>query len=142
MRPERYVWIAVVAGAAAAGCTPTAEQRAREDVQGVRQELNNAARGAQIAAAEAALASKVKTALLTRKGLDARQINVDVEGTQVVLRGDVADAGQAELAERVAMETQGVTGVSNELTARVPAKSVAPPSGPAPTGTPPFNPGQ
>ena len=74
-------------------------------VQGARQELGQAAANAQQAAANAALEGKVNTALATRKGIDAKAIDVEANGGHVVLKGDVASREHADLAVRVAQET-------------------------------------
>jgi osmotically-inducible protein OsmY len=104
----------------------------------VRQEVGNAAENARQAAADAALAGKVKTALETRKGLEAPKPHLDVNAKDghVVLKGDVSSREQAELAERVALETEGVNSVDNQLMLRVPAKGPGtPPTTPGGTGT-------
>jgi osmotically-inducible protein OsmY len=100
----------------------------------MRQQVGNAAENARQATADATLSGKVKTALATRKGLDEPKphINVDAKNGHVVLKGDVGSREQAELAERVAMEIEGVTAVDNQLMLRIPAKG--PDAG---TSTPP-----
>jgi hyperosmotically inducible protein len=77
----------------------------------------------QSAAANAALSAKVKTALLTRKGLDGANIQVEARGSAVTLQGDVVTREQAKLAEQVAKQTEGVQSVKNQLMLRVPAKA-------------------
>ncbi|HEU4753129.1 MAG TPA: BON domain-containing protein [Armatimonadota bacterium] len=129
---------ALATGLALTGCTQ--QNGVDQRVQGVRQELNQAAQNAQQAAANAALAAKVKTALDSRKGLDASKINVDAKSGTVLLKGDVNSRAEAEVAERVALETEGVNSVENQLAVRVPAKSLPPttaPAGAAPSGTAP-----
>ena len=76
----------------------------------------------------------MKTALLTRKGLDSTSINVEANGSVVTLKGDVVTRQQADIAEKVARETEGVTAVNNQLMRRIPAK---PTSGRVPTPGPP-----
>ncbi len=108
------------------GCTAQDNAAVREDVQGVREQIRGAAENAQQAAANAALAGKIKSALETRKGLDADHIDVEVQSGVVTLKGDVASREQAELAERVTQATEGVQTVDNQLMVRVPAKEVPP----------------
>src|SRR5262245_33003773 len=111
------------AGAAAAvlalgGCRPAQEAGVRQQVQGVRQQISDAADNA-------ALSAKVKAALIAHKGLDAGDIHVEARGNTVTLKGDVKSPEQASLAENVAMDTKGVEHVKDELTMRIPAKSGA-----------------
>jgi osmotically-inducible protein OsmY len=112
--------------ALAAGCTREEKTEVREEARGIGQQLETAAENAREAAANAALEAKVKSALATRKGLDATEINVEARGTVVTLKGDVAARPQAELAEQVALETEGVTAVNNHLMLRVPATAPGP----------------
>ena len=130
-------WMMIGAAAAlfvTAGCRQADNARVQQQVQGMRQELGNAADQARQSAAEASLAGNVKAALQARKGLDARNIDVDAKGSTVTLKGDVTSPEQATMAEKVATETKGVGQVVNQLTMHVPATSQAQPT-PAPTGT-------
>jgi hypothetical protein len=119
----------------AAGCRTTPNAPVNEQVQGVRQTLDQAGEKVRAAASNASLAGSVKSALDSRKGLETRGIKVDVKGDVVTLTGDVTGREQAEMAEQVARETKGVAAVNNQLTVRVPAKSLPP--GPAATSEPP-----
>ena len=118
-----------------AGCTQADKAEVNEQVAGAREELNEATARAQQAAANAALEARVKTALETRKGLDVRGLDVEAKNGMVTLKGNIPSRDQAELAERTAMETQGVQSVQNHLMVPVPAKSL--PSTPAPSTTVP-----
>src|SRR3712207_3225590 len=118
-----------------AGCTAHQNAEVREDVRGIRQEIDQAADSARQKAAETALAGKVKTALETRKGMDPRGINVDAQGSTIVLKGDVSSPEQARLAEQVANEVEGVSAVRNELTMRVPATAPTPAPTPEPSSS-------
>jgi len=100
------------------GCNRAQQGEVRQSAQGVGQQIESAA-------ANVTLATKVKTALATRKGLEGAKIDVDAAGPTVTLKGDVVNREQAELAERVARETDGVQSVTNELMLRVPAKGPA-----------------
>ena len=117
---------ALVAVAVVSGCTATQQAQVDQRVQGARQELGQAAANAQQAAANQALEGKVKTALATRKGIDAKAIDVEANGGHVVLKGDVTSREHADLAVRVAQETEGVTSVENQLTMRVPVNQMPP----------------
>jgi osmotically-inducible protein OsmY len=119
-----------------AGCTQTDQARMQQNVQGARQELRQGVNQAQKAAADAALEGKVKQYLQSRKGLDARAINVEAKNGAVILKGDVASPEQARLAEQATGEVEGVQSVMSQLTMRVPATGgtttdVAPPGPPA-----------
>lgn len=111
----------VLALAAVSGCTPAQNANVRQEVKGVRQQLDQAADQAREAAANATLAGKVKARLAGQKGLEGDHINVDAKNGTVILKGDVPNPNQAELAEQVAMGTEGVQAVENQLTMRVPA---------------------
>ncbi|MCC2671201.1 MAG: hypothetical protein K0Q72_3672 [Armatimonadetes bacterium] len=117
------------------GCTSAENANVRQEVQGMRQQVANATEGARQAAANTALEGKIKTALATRKGMETKHLDVEAIDGAVVLKGDVANREQAEVAERVAMETEGVISVDNQLMIRVPAKG-AEPMLPGPAGAP------
>lgn len=124
MRKIYLTGLATLGLAVLGGCAAQDEAAVREDVQGVREQIRGAAENAQQAAANAALAGRIKSALKTRKGLDADHIDVDVQSGVVTLKGDVASREQAELAERVTLATEGVQTVDNQLMVRVPANEV------------------
>ncbi|MFN3650734.1 MAG: BON domain-containing protein [Armatimonadota bacterium] len=107
-----------------AGCNQNRESQVDDQVAGFREQVQTATEQAQSAARNAALESKIKTVLLSRKGLNAKEIDVQAQGDRVVLKGDVADVAQARLAEETAMEVEGVTSVDNQLMIRVPATQV------------------
>jgi hyperosmotically inducible protein len=69
------------------------------------------------AAAGAALAAKVKNALLISKDLDTSKLNVDASAEGVVtLTGSVPQAAQKARAEKMAKQIEGVQTVRNRLT--------------------------
>ena len=67
---------------------------------------------------DAALTTKVKTALVAEGELSALDINVDSNQGVVTLSGTVDNAAQVELAERVVEDLDGVKDVNNRLSAR------------------------
>ena len=71
--------------------------------------------GAKQGAKNAALTSKVKTALANDVGLKTLVINVDSEGSTVTLKGTVDNADTKSRAEQVAKKVEGVKAVKNEL---------------------------
>jgi osmotically-inducible protein OsmY len=118
----KALWMGGLLGMAlVAGCTQTDNQRVQQSVKGARQEFNQGVDQAKKAATDEMLAGKVKQYLLARKGLDARNINVDAKGAAIILKGDVASTEQAQIAEQAAREVQGVETVTNQLTMHVPA---------------------
>ena len=74
--------------------------------------------GAQIGknADEAAITARVKADLVKDPELSALAINVDTHGTVVTLNGTAPSASAAERAQKIAIATQGVTEVRNQLT--------------------------
>ena len=123
-------WILLMSATASVallgGCSGPEQAQVEEQVQGARQEVGAAAVRVQDAAANAALSAKVKSALSLRKGMDTRAIDVDAQDGVVTLRGDVADAEQAALAQKIASETDGVRAVVNQLmvVTRTPARTM------------------
>ncbi len=67
---------------------------------------------------DAALTTKVKTALVAEGELSALDINVDSEQGVVTLSGTVDSEAQVDLAEKVVEDLDGVKGVDNELAAK------------------------
>jgi osmotically-inducible protein OsmY len=124
-------WILGVVGlmGALGGCSPAEradmKDDVRQNVKGVRQQMNNAADSARERAANATVASRVENAVESRKGLESLEVKVEAKDGHIVLKGDVASTAQADLAERVALETEGVETVDNQLMLRMPAKSGA-----------------
>ena len=66
-------------------------------------------------AEEAAITAKVKGDLVKDPELSALAINVDTTGTVVTLNGTAPNATAAERAQKIAIATQGVTEVRNNL---------------------------
>jgi osmotically-inducible protein OsmY len=110
-----------------AGCSRTQNAQVRDGAENLGQQVQTAAEGAKEAASNAALAAKVKTAMGTRKGVNAGDINVDAKDGVVTLKGDVNSQAEADLAVEVAQQTEGVQSVNNQLMVRVPAKGATPP---------------
>ena len=83
--------------------------------QDIRSSLQGAAYAAKETSHDAALTTKVKTALALSKRLPTDHINVDSEGDVVTLRGDVPSDATRELAESIARDVPGVREVHNHL---------------------------
>jgi hyperosmotically inducible periplasmic protein len=117
------------------GCTRTGKAQVREGARDLGDRAQTAARSAGQAVSNVALAAKVKTALSTRKGLNAGDISVEAQGPVVTLKGEVNSQAEADLAVHVAQQTEGVQSVTSELMLRVPARgSTAPRAGGASSG--------
>ena len=63
----------------------------------------------------ATITSKVKTKLAADPGINALYIDVDTDNGHVTLKGKVALAGQRDVAERIARQTEGVKDVMNQI---------------------------
>lgn len=72
--------------------------------------------GTKRAVKDTAITAKVKTALHSDKGIGDVDIDVDTTAGIVTLQGKVPTQTMAARAEQVAMQTEGVTKVNNELT--------------------------
>ncbi len=73
--------------------------------------------GAQDASAD--LAERVEKALAANKSLAAADIDVKVEGTRVILEGQVSNAAQRQAAERLVKRVKGVKTVDNQIALRL-----------------------
>lgn len=62
-----------------------------------------------------ALGLRVKFELLQKLGTDGVHVDVEAEGTRVVLAGEVKKRATAELAEEVARQVEGVASVENRI---------------------------
>jgi sporulation protein YlmC with PRC-barrel domain len=86
--------------------------QAREDM---RSTFQTAAYAAKETSHEAALTTKIKTALSLSKRIPSDKINVDTEGSIVTLRGEVPSGEIRQLAEQVVRDVPGVSEVHNHL---------------------------
>jgi len=84
-----------------------------------KQEIKSSVQGAAYAAREsshdAALTTKVKTALALSKRIPAGQVDVDSDGDVVTLRGEVPSDQIRDLAESIARDVPGVHEVYNHI---------------------------
>ena len=70
------------------------------------------------AADDTAITAKVKAAILAEPGLKSLQINVDSKGGTVTLSGNVASDNLRDRAKQIAMGTDGVKNVVDNLTVK------------------------
>lgn len=75
----------------------------------------NAAESTGNAAGDAAITAKVKAKILAEPGLKSLSINVDTKDATVTLSGDVASKEEREKAKQIAMSTDGVKNVVDNL---------------------------
>jgi sporulation protein YlmC with PRC-barrel domain len=83
--------------------------------QDVKSTLQGAAYAAKETSQDAALTTKVKTALSLSKRIPSDKINVDSQNGVVTLRGEVPSAEVAKAAEDTVRDVPGVTDVHNHL---------------------------
>lgn len=81
----------------------------------IRSSMQSAAYAMREESRDAALTTKVKTALALSKRIPAGQINVDSQGDVVTLRGEVSTEEVRERAGEIARDTPGVREVHNHL---------------------------
>lgn len=65
------------------------------------------------------LADRIEQVWAANKSLADADIDVRVEGTRVILEGEVANASQRQTAERLAKRVKGVTAVENQIALRM-----------------------
>ncbi len=127
------VMVTTMAAVALGACT-------RDERKEVRTEAKQATNTAASVVDNAALTTKVKTALLADDQVKGTQINVDSSDGIVKLTGTVDTPGQVSRAVEVAKGVQGVQRVENNLTASAnAAPGLVPgtqPPGTAPAATP------
>ena len=70
------------------------------------------------AADDAAITAKVKAAILAEPGLKSLSINVDTKDATVTLSGNVASDNLRDRAKQIAMSTEGVKNVVDNLTVK------------------------
>jgi hypothetical protein len=113
---------AIVAGAtlATAGCgdrnpTATVGQKIERSADQVAAATDRATTQAAVAVDDAAITTKVKTAVLAEPGLKSLQIDVDTKNGVVTLSGMVDNASMKERASQVAQNISGVKSVVDNL---------------------------
>ena len=75
----------------------------------------NAAESMGNAAGDAAITAKVKAKILAEPGLKSLSINVDTKDSTVTLSGDVSSEQARDKAKQIAMSTDGVKNVVDNL---------------------------
>jgi len=85
---------------------------------GAPDKANQAADKIGGAADDAAITAKVKAAILAEPGLKSLSINVDTKDATVTLSGNVASDNLRDRAKQIAMSTEGVKNVVDNLTVK------------------------
>ena len=80
-------------------------EQTKHDVKG---SMQSAVYAAKETTHDAALTTKVKTALALSKRVESKSINVDSLGDVVTLRGEVPSAEASQAAESITRDVQGV----------------------------------
>lgn len=115
----------VVAALAAALLATGCQQRSPSDTTGSRSvdqttanaesKTSRAAEKVATAADDTAITAKVKAAILAEPGLKSLQINVDTKDATVTLSGNVESDAMRDRAKQIAMSTDGVKNVIDNL---------------------------
>jgi hyperosmotically inducible periplasmic protein len=90
-------------------------QQVDQSVAKLSDKTSEVAANVAMAADDAAITAKVKTALMAEPGLKAFDINVDTKDAMVTLSGNVSSGDSHERAIRIASTTAGVRGVIDNL---------------------------
>jgi hyperosmotically inducible periplasmic protein len=119
MRPT----LMVAALAAAAVVTVGCEQRSADSVgrsvgqsaENMQAKTDQVMNKAGVVADDSAITAKVKAAILAEPGLKSLQINVDTKDATVTLSGNVDSDMLRDRAKQIAMSTEGVRDVVDNL---------------------------
>ena len=121
-RTRSNICMAVTAAAALlllGGCDRqegrTVGQKADQSATKLADKTGEVATKVAVAADDAAITAKVKTALLAEPGLKSLDINVDTKDAMVTLSGNVGSNDLRERAKQIASTTAGVRGVVDNL---------------------------
>jgi len=98
--------------------TPPAKTPSDKMASTAPDKTNSAADKIGNAADDAAITAKVKAAILAEPGLKSLSINVDTKDATVTLSGNVATDNLRDRAKQIAMSTEGVKNVVDNLTVK------------------------
>jgi hyperosmotically inducible protein len=131
MKPtHNLTWIAIAAIGigVVGGCNreySSDSKRAEQTMDRAEQKMNQAANDvkqqtqkAGDTAKDAAITTKIKTAMIAEPGLKSLQINVDTVNGTVTLSGAVDSQQNLERAQQIAQTVDGVRAVENRLTVK------------------------
>ena len=128
---RKLVPLALLAGLAVAACDRSEQEKARSEAawrdakqtaakaaEDVKQKTKEAGETTKQIVEDTAVTAKVRTALLAERNVKSADIAVETFQGKVILRGNVRDRNQAELAGQVAKSVDGVKAVDNRLTVK------------------------
>jgi len=123
--------LALLAGLAIAACGRSEQEKARSETawrdakqtaskaaEEMKQKTKEAGETTKQIVEDTAVTAKVRTALLAEKNVKSADIAVETFQGKVILRGNVPDHNQVELAGKVAKSVEGVQAVDNRLTVK------------------------
>jgi len=123
--------LALLAALAIAACGRSEQEKARSEAawqdakrtaakaaEEVKQKTKEAGETSKQIVEDTAVTAKVRTALLAEKNVKSADIAVETFQGKVILRGNVPDRSQVELAGKVAQSVDGVKAVDNRLTVK------------------------
>jgi hyperosmotically inducible protein len=90
-------------------------QKVDQSAAKLADKTGDAATTVAMAADDAAITTKVKTALLAEPGLKSFDINVDTKDAMVTLSGNIGTNDLRDRAKQIASSTAGVKGVIDNL---------------------------
>ncbi|WP_213990511.1 molecular chaperone OsmY [Sodalis sp. dw_96] len=106
---------ALVLGTILAGTTAMANDTIKTDANSTAAKIDNSMSSASNYMGDSAVTAKVKSALVSDKGINSTDISVETNHGMVTLSGFVNDQMQAERAVTAARSVSGVTSVSDKL---------------------------
>jgi hyperosmotically inducible periplasmic protein len=124
VKPTLLVAALAAAALVSAGCeqrgTGTTASRSTDQTTTAKIEAktSQAAEKVATAADDTAITAKVKAAILAEPGLKSLQINVDTKDATVTLTGNVDTDMMRDRAKQIAMSTEGVKNVVDNLSVK------------------------
>ena len=123
--------LALLAGLAIAACGRSEQEKARSETawrdakqtaakaaEEVKQKTKEAGETTKQIVEDTAVTARVRTALLAEKNVKSADIAVETFQGTVILRGNVPDRNQVELAGKVAQSVDGAKALDNRLTVK------------------------
>jgi hyperosmotically inducible protein len=98
--------------------TAKIEAKTSQAAEKIEAKTSQAADKVATAADDTAITAKVKAAILAEPGLKSLQINVDTKDATVTLSGNVSSDQMRDRAKQIAMSTEGVKNVVDNLSVK------------------------
>lgn len=106
---------ALLLGTVLAGGTAMANDTIKTDANSTSAKIDNTMKSASNYMGDSAVTAKVKSALVSDKGINSNDISVETSNGVVTLSGFVNDESQVERAVSATRTVDGVTSVNNKL---------------------------